>query len=211
MPELTFDFKWYRDAAGYRLIPAKPITLRRGQSILDIPSNQIQPARILRKGGPLQSYRPLDEFPTLFRHFIQASRTEAGVLGFVQKFGPLTHAALQRRDGIRNGDVVLDIIDSAEEMVKLLRGGIVAMPLKQLNASVVTEADGIRLKVGPACLLDALWLQLAQAKSGGKASFRECLQCHTLFATGVGTDRRADAKFCSDKCRITFNSLERSR
>jgi hypothetical protein len=38
----------------------------------------------------------------------------------------------------------------------------------------------------------------------------ECLRCHTLFATGVDTDRRADAKFCSDKCRITRNSLRRS-
>jgi hypothetical protein len=211
MPELAFDFKWYRDAAGYRLIPAKPMPLRRGQSILDVPSNQIQPARIVRKGGTLQTYQPLKVFPNLFRYFIGMPRTEDGVLEFVEKFGPLTYAAMQRRDGIRSGDVVWEIIDSANEMSELLRGAIIARPLRQLNAWIETEADGIRLKVSPACLLDALWLQLAQAKSGGKGSFRECLQCRSLFATGIGTDRRADAKFCSDECRITFNSLKRSR
>jgi hypothetical protein len=205
MPELVFDFTWYKDLNGYRLIPAKPITLRRGQSILDIPGHDIQPARIVRKGGELRSYRPLDKFPNLFRYFVGMPRTELGVLEFIERFGPLTY------DGLRDGEVVPGIIDSAENMAQVLRGRIVAIPLNKLNASIVTEDHAMRLKVSPVCLLDALWLQLAQAKVGGRASFRECLQCHTLFATGIGTDRRADAKFCSDKCRITFNSLKRSR
>ena len=96
-------------------------------------------------------------------------------------------------------------------MSRAVRGQIIAMPLNRLNASIVTEHDGMRLKVSPECLRDALWLQLAQARTGGSADFRECLLCQTLFATGIGTDRRADAKFCSDACRIKFNSLKRSR
>jgi len=203
---LAFDFEWYIVAKGYRLVPAAPITLRRGQSILDIPVGNDRPAKVVRIGGALQSYRPLDKFPKLFRYFIDMPRTEAGVLKFIERFGPLTYNGLRG-----DGDVVLDAIDAAEAMAEASRGRTTSMPLNKLNASIVTENNFMRLKVSPVCLLDALWLQLAQAKAGGKASFRECLQCQELFATGVGADRRADAKFCSDKCRITFNSLKRSR
>jgi hypothetical protein len=207
MPDLIFDFTWYRHADGYRLIEAKPIPRRRGQSSLDISSRDIQPARIAPNGGPLQSYRPLDKFPNLFRYFIGMPKTGVGALEFIERFGPLTYNGLKK-----DGEVVPAIIDHANEMSQAAGGGIVAMALNKLNASIlVTEHNIMRLKVSPVCLLDALWLQLAQAKSGGMASFRECQQCQTLFPTGIGTDRRADAKFCSDTCRIKFNSLKRSR
>jgi hypothetical protein len=205
MPELTFDFTWYRDAKGYGLIAAKPITRRRGQSILDVRIDDIQPARVVRKGGALQSYRPLDKFPNLYEQFVGIQRTENGVKGFIERFGPLTNEGLRG-----NGEVVPAMIDRADAMAELLRGHTVAMPLNSLQASIVTKDNSIRLKVSPACLLDALWLQLVQAKASGKGA-RECLQCQTLFTTGVGTNRRADAKFCSDVCRIKYNSLRRSR
>ena len=179
---------------------------RRRQSILDVKSSDIQPARIVRNGGSLQSYRPLDKFPNLFRYFISIPKSESGVLEFVERFGPLTYDGLKR-----DGDVVPEVIDWAEEMSQALRGRIIALPLNKLNAAIVTDHNGIRLKVMPTCLLDALWLQLAQAKSHGSANFRECLKCHNLFMAGAGADRRADAKFCSDECRIEFNSLKRSR
>jgi hypothetical protein len=198
MPDLIFDFTWYKDPKGYRLIPARPQKRRPGQSFLDaIPG---EPARIIRNGGALQSYRPLDNFPDLFKHFINIPRTEKGVLEFVEKFGLLTY----------DGDVVPAIIDQAEEMAQVLRGRIIAMSLNKLNAKIVADHNGMRLKVSPTCLVDALWLQLAQAKSG-PANFRECLQCHKLFMAGGGEERRADAKFCTDKCRIEYHSLARTR
>jgi hypothetical protein len=203
MPELSLDFKWYKDPNGYRLIPAKPLKRRPGQSILHSPVSDVQVARIVRNGGVLQSYRPLD-ISNLFNRFIDKAMSENGVLKFVETYGPLTH------DGLRGkGDHVPALIDQAEQMTQALRGEIVAMPLNRLNASIVADRNGgIRLKISPACLLDALWLQLAQEKSATK--FRECQQCNNPFMAGVGA-RRADAKFCSDKCRIEFNSLKRSR
>jgi hypothetical protein len=96
-------------------------------------------------------------------------------------------------------------------MSQALRGRIVGMPLRPLNASIVSDNGKMRLKISPACLLDAIWLQLVQEQSAGAANLRECDYCHKLFMAGVGTDRRADAKFCSDKHRIEFNSLERRR
>jgi hypothetical protein len=201
MPDLTFDFTWYKDRKGYRLIPAKP---SRRRSILDAKAGDVQPARIVRNGGTLQSYRPLEFFPNLFSRFIDMAKSENGVLEFVEKFGPLTHDGLRR-----DGDVVPAVIDQAENMSQVLRGRIIAMPLNSLNASLVTERNDIRLKVSPACLIDALWLQLAQAKS--VTNFRECPQCHRSFMTGRRTNRRADAKFCSIECKTKFHSLERSR
>ena len=197
MPDLVFDFTWFKDPKGYRLIPAKPIPQRPGQSLLDLPSGVFQPARIVRNGGKLQSYRPLEVFPNLFSRFIDTAKTEEGVLKFVQAFGPLT------QDGLRKaGDHVPRIADEASAMGR--SGG--RSPIK-LVAAIVTDFSGIRLKVSPSCLLDALWLQFAQSNTRS----RECLQCHSPFMVGVAAGRRADAKFCSDECRISFNSLKRSR
>ena len=95
-------------------------------------------------------------------------------------------------------------------MSEVLRGGIIAMPLNRLIASIETDHKGeIRLKVRPACLLDALWLQLALAKSVSK--FRECRQCQKSFMAGGGSGRRMDAKFCSIECKTKYFSLKRSR
>jgi hypothetical protein len=202
MPDLTFDFTWYKHAGGYRLIPAKPLPRR--QSPLDFRFEDIQPARIVPKGGPLKEYRPLKS-DILFDHFIRTAKSEDGVLEFINAYGPLTS------DGLRKGgEVVPAIIDAAKEMSEVLRGRIVAMPLEPLNVSIITDHERrMRLEIRPYCLLHALWLQMAQAS--GVASFRECQRCGEPFVVGGGGNRRADAKFCSDKCRIEFNSLQRSR
>jgi hypothetical protein len=120
------------------------------------------------------------------------------VLMVVETYGPLTHNGLRG-----NGDIVPALIDQAKEMFEVIRGGMVGMPLNKLNVSIVTGHNGeIRLKVTPACLLDALWLQLAQAQSGpNKAKLRFCAQCDKP----LDADKRADAKFCSDKCRVNFS------
>ena len=204
MPALSFDFTWYRDPKGYRLIPAKPIRLRKGQSILDAPPGDTQPARIVRNGGALQSYKPLvDEFLStrVVEQFI-AITSEQGMLEFVKTFGPLTHNGLRGK-----GEIVPALIDQAKTMSEVIHGRIVAMPLNKLNAAIITDNIGLRLKVSPANLLDALWLQLAQSN---RHSFRQCSQCGKSFVIGSG-HRRTDAKFCSDDCRIEFNSLRRSR
>jgi len=92
-------------------------------------------------------------------------------------------------------------------MRDVIRGRTVAAPLNPLNASIVTDGGGLRLKLRPVTLLDALWLLLAQSEGKG---FKECRKCGKLFAAGPGL-RRRHADFGSDGCRIKFNSLQRSR
>jgi len=202
MPVLTFDFKWYKHAGGYQVVPAKLLRER----VLDARPDEIEPAKIVPKGGRLESYSPhVDE--TLFEYFLDKAKSERGVLEFVTNYGPLTN------NGLRKGsEVVQKIIDAAKEMEDVLRGRMFAMPLSPLNVSVVSDDRRTRLKVSPKCLLDALWLALAQVKSSG-VRFRECEngKCRKLFVAGVSGNRRRDAKFCCDKCRIEFNSLQRSR
>ena len=117
--DLTLDFTWHKDMRGYRLVPAKFPRLRPGQSILDAKLADIQPARIVRNGGALQSYRPLEMVSRLHNQFISLAKTESGVLRFVETFGPLTHEGLRGK-----GDVVQYAIDQADDMMKVRRGGI---------------------------------------------------------------------------------------
>ena len=207
MLELTLSFTWYKDAKGYQLVPGEPLRLRPGQSILDVKSSDIHLAqpRIVRLGGKLQSYQPFEKVSRLHDQFLDMATTESGVLKFIQAFGPLT------QDGLRGeGEDVQNVIDQAESMSEVLRGGIIAMPLNRLIASIEADrSNGVSLKVRPACLLDALWLEVAKAKSVSKV--RECRQCGEPFGAGRGTKRRADAKFCSPKCKKKYFSLKRSR
>jgi len=192
MPDLTFDFKWYRHTGGYRLIPAK---LHRHKSMLDARSDDIQPARVVPNGGTLESYQPL-EIENLFEHFIKVARSEDGVLEFVKRFGPLTFGGLRK-----DGEKVPPIIDAVKEMLEVQRRRTTAIPLQPLNVMIITDDEQrLRLKVSPKCLLDALWLQLAQASSS--ATFRECRNCREPFVAGPKGNRRGDAKFCSDECRV---------
>jgi hypothetical protein len=188
MPQLEFDFTWYKDAKGYRLTP------ERGRG-LDAPAWEVQPARIVRNRGRLLPYEPL-RIEDLFERFSRI-KTPEDVLRFVETYGPLTHSGLRGK-----GDVVHDLIAEARDM-----RSSVSKPLGRLNVTIRNAVSETRLRVRPASLLDALWLQFAQAGSRS----RECPQCHERFLVGVAARRRADAKFCSAECRKRFNSLRRSR
>lgn len=199
--DVTLNFTWYKDTKGYRFVPTT--TKRRpGQSILDAKLADIQPARIVRLGGTLLSYRPFEKVSRLHNQFISLAKTESGVLRFVETFGPLTHEGLRGK-----GDAVHDVITHAEDMTKVLRGGIVALPLGPLQTTIQSDRRGVmRLEVRPRSLIDALWFELSQDKS--KTDFRECLECSKLFQVGGGA-RRVGAIFCSDECRVKHNNKHR--
>lgn len=52
-------------------------------------------------------------------------------------------------------------------------------------------------------------IALAKAVRAQVPDSTHCKLCGGEFYRGIGTDRRGDAVFCSDKHRITFNSLSR--
>jgi hypothetical protein len=157
--------------------------------------------RIRAKGIALDPYNPIDEFPDLYERFARV-RSEADVIKFVRAYGPLTHDGLGGK-----GDTIQKVQRQAESMAA---GNLhVGLVLCNLDAVLAADHDGIHLRVKPANLLDALWLQFAQAASKGLAN--RCKQCKAVFATGPDTKRRKGAEFCSVECKTKFHSLKRSR
>ena len=84
--------------------------------LLAMKANDIQPARVVGKGGSLRSYRPLNKFPELFNIFAKISRTPEGVLDFINEFGPLTRVREERENSVPA------VLDDADMMQELLHG-----------------------------------------------------------------------------------------
>jgi hypothetical protein len=171
------------------------------------------------KPNELQAYRPLDCYESLYAEFARVNSPE-DVLDFIERFGPLTREGLDAR----KGELVNGALVHAEAIRELLadsssgdgrhRLAVIgqANPFAGLVVSLdIDPADtSLRLRLAPASLLDALWLQAVQELSSG-ATVRQCRHCGHWFETGARTGRRLDAKFCSDKHRIAFNSLKRAK
>jgi hypothetical protein len=222
MAVVDIDFEWKRSTKGYRVVASKrrePQLVYHPLGIRVTPSFVVDtPLRIVPRRGKLEVYRPsLDDLSRIFVATVKTKTRE--VLNFVEKFGPLTDDGLNPKIG----ESTYEALVHAEAMREFLayasndaRHVVAAQSnqssLSNISASLVfdpmTSRPKIRLK--PASLLDAMWLQLGQ-KVSGDAVIRECKHCGEWFEVGAGTGRRLDAKFCSDKHKITFNSLKRSR
>jgi hypothetical protein len=216
MPTSQIDFTLTRDKRGYRIVPKEALPPRRpGQSNSDriLAAEYNVADRIIWNGGPLVPYKPLRKVPDLFKIFAKIPRNADGVLSFVNIYGHFTNA------GLGCGDMVPTVLEEADRMSKCLdrlsspRPSLGQdIPLTKLLGFVVADraSGGIALKLVPATLRDALWLQLAEALADG-TKMRKCRYCDEWFRAGAGTDRRADAEFCSDEHRKRFNSLKRSK
>jgi hypothetical protein len=199
----TIQLDWWKDPKGYHLAEVgRPKFLR-----------------VVRNSRDRQVLcRPLDSSDTLFRTFANTATTPEGVLKFVQSFGPLTTW------GYDQGDLVGDVIHRALNMQGALKWAA-AQPRRPTPSDETffgpgvtlhawldwdAESNSPRWQFRPGTLIDGLWLQFAQAVTRG-VQMRTCMHCGDLFEAGLGTGRRLDAKFCSDKHRIAFNSLKRSK
>ena len=207
-PVILIEFDWERDPKGYRLV------------------EDARSTRVVRNGKghapkDFEHCRPLSATDSAFRIFANIATTPAGVLEFVQRFGPLTAAG---RDANHGEDVRL-VISNALGLRQLLRyfsgnekrphlatSRFQATQPISLDAQVIWDPVSMvpRWELRPKYLLDALWLQLGQAlTSGGRIS--QCQHCGSWFEAGRKTGRRLDSKFCCDEHRTAFNSLKRSR
>jgi hypothetical protein len=199
MASVSVKFTSYVDRKGYKIVPFKP-KLPKGQSLLDIPLRDIQPARITRNGGERRPLR-LNEYPMAYGEFANI-RTSDELLAFITKYGPLTEK-----------NEIQKLLDEAAEMKASLRKRkLPTWSIVDLKASFSTDkaSGSATIKYSPARLLDALWLQLSHELSSG-AQVKQCVRCGNWFSVGGKSRRRLVAQFCTDKCRIEFNSLARTR
>ena len=197
----TIDFTWARDPRGYRLTKTAPRRLVRNG-----------PNRTEVLCPPLTGEE--------FRIFAANATNDAGLLAFVNQYGPLSWMGFDAK----MGDVVDHVMWDARTMRDLLAvsadehslgpdpGPAYVGSFISVDAAVVWDpaSKSLRWQFRPNSLLDALWLQFGQAVTRG-AQLRACEHCGAWFEAGAGTGRRADAKFCSDEHRITHNSLKRSK
>jgi hypothetical protein len=195
----------------YQLVPVRPLPQRKpGQSIrdqiLDMPSKDITgPARIVGN-GKRKHKKHIANHPDLFRKFADI-RTVGALLDFIREFGRLTDEA--------EGDDVLFLLLEAKAMRGALkyvdkRNRAFPASISDLKATLIVNARTGRIekRILPQTLLQALWLQFVYAPIG-VAKLKTCLFCGEQFRAGKGS-RRQDAKFCSRKHQIQFNSLARS-
>jgi hypothetical protein len=183
MRQIFIDFEWQKDNEGYRLLA--PVLLAPPKKyihpIFRFPVEESllgrdwgKPQRIARRGGRLVSYRPLDQFHSLFKLFANAATDAPGLLGFVNKFGPLTTAGLDKDRG-EPVELMLEHANAMREwlgysvgdrsrlveQLALEHGGV---PLSSMTVRLTLDPNTRkpRLRLTPRSLLDALWVQLGQ-------------------------------------------------
>jgi len=165
-------------------------------------------------GERLETYKPLELHENLFGELASIRQTPDGVLNFVKKFGPLTLEGMPSIEG----EEVAVVLEAAQTISRLL----LANERKRIPSNFSPPPRPVHLNVRildpashkhpftlvPETLLDAIWLQLADALSVN-AEIHRCLQCGLWFPAGRGFRRRQDAKFCSAEHQILFNNQKR--
>lgn len=230
MATLNIDFEWDRDEAGYEFVPPCSGDRRSCSHVADEAEDAAtdllrridNAGRIVRKGGNLVPYRPLEKVPGLHKIFAHTARSPEGLFNFVTRFGPLTAEGRDPNLGRGGGDSVAVCISHAETMHAFLEMDDVEKKSYissfgkfgpdwfsvAASLSVSPETGLFQILLRPKNLLAALWFELAQLLSGD-ATIRQCLHCGSWFEVGPGTGRRLDAKFCKDEHRVIFNSRKR--
>jgi hypothetical protein len=227
MPTFRIDFEWRRDEAGYEYVPpARDDAAHTEQIVLDdllplsMGGEPTRRHRIVRRGGRLVPFRPFDHVDGIYRIFAALGNSTEGLLDFFGRFGPLTQAGLDQRIGedvefaISAAKIIRDLLasSSAERATYFSKFGDRGISWSRVDVALLANpvTGKLQLKFMPPTLMNALWLEFAQALSDD-AVMRECLHCGSSFQVGPGTGRREDAKFCSDSHRIAFNSKKRSK
>ena len=221
-PEGLFHFTWQVDQLGYDL-KYEPAMSGKTSMTSEIPG-----WHLVRKGGPLREYWPLDDHPGLFRQFANLpedlSTEPKDLLAFANKFGLLGFGLLRfmpRGEPPDSEDLKgwRDYIHSFRTMVDAIDGKREKEACEAFNAhirprmTVRIERDPFgsslpRLHSTPLTLVGALWLQVAGQLTEG-LTFRKCKQCPIHFPVGSGTRFRTTKIFCSDRCRVAWNRQKR--
>jgi hypothetical protein len=236
MANLFIDFEWHRCPKGYRLGQAREIARVTGKAA---PETYPDETWIVPNGAERTPYRPFDRDIPIYSAFARV-RTAEDLLKFAEIYGSLgwtypdwgesvsrdLMTAQAFRDLLSSkskGPRVL--ADTFNSRLRAMRINNLMRDMQPVPADIDEEefqvwfgtthivADpkkGVRLKIKNETLSEGLWWQLA-VKLMDNLDFVECRQCGQWFETGPGAGRRQGAEFCSDKCRILFNSLKRSK
>jgi hypothetical protein len=96
----------------------------------------------------------------------------------------------------RNGDLLRPAWSA---LLRIANEQLVRHPVTGRIAESSDAHPAARFTISAGSLISALWLQLARAIADNP-QFRQCEECGDDFE--ISTDRRADARFCTDACRL---------
>ena len=184
----------------------------------------VKPQRILRAGGSLIPYRPVEMLDQIFNAYINTEPTPEGLLGFINRFGPLTRRGLDENFGepldfaINNLKCTVSLIeafgqtakaDQRRAVTKLLGADGIELYGIKVRVLFDEQTQTLRTEHVARDLTAALWLRVLEVQASDIV-MRKCGHCCAWFTAGMGTGRHLNARFCTDEHRITFNSLKRT-
>ena len=208
MQEVPFAFVWPVDEAGYQFVQVDPESgdpNKAGSNVL------------VRRGGPLRYYHPLDD-ESLWVRFAENCRDSASALQFANEYGRLGRSSegpdnqldhiLETAAGLREIRGHLQVGDRKAATLCFSKSGLPTM--KQVILWYANEPERFRYRLLPLSLRDALLHQAGEAITGNRR-FRRCRNegCSNWFRLGpqasdAGRARTITARreFCSDRCRV---------
>jgi hypothetical protein len=168
-----------------------------------------------------ETIRPLTLRPTLYLDFAQLDGSPDACLQFARRWGLLTIQFFEKPKA--------EPIKLWKEEIGSIRFLLQGLPLADANNAQSTiavrsltnlgVAANVFLQQGPPplppslvlrprTLIDAIRLQMAHAFAGG-VEVATCARCGSWFERG--TNRRSDARFCSDTCRFKHHNARRGK
>ncbi|MBM3531158.1 MAG: hypothetical protein FJX62_24040 [Alphaproteobacteria bacterium] len=209
MGEIWIDFEW-PIAKSYRIVSYPPAPVVPGRVTLT--GNPHGPH--IKPDGPVIMKRPLEVWPDLYLQFAKLEPTPENCVKFARKFGQLgTYRENADEESISDWQYHAAQFKLLKKMVdgrKLTPQSSDDFRLADIDLRLRPRRGQLKLALVPRSLLTAMKLQFAQRVSSG-ASVRTCEHCGVWFEAGIGTDRRADAKFCCDSHRYDFNNQRKGQ
>ncbi len=192
MPNQT-SFIWDRCPVHYE------IRERKGVRFI-FPIREVKPEKI----------RPLELNNALFRQFADTHNDEAKTIEFANAFGLLTTPPTEE-EALSEWYVYSDRMRIAiERWVEGQKDEVCTiindMKLSRLSLRIDVEDwnEPPVLRVSPASLIDAIWVQFAYAVSNNHQQ-KTCENCGVWFSYGRGTGRTAKSRFHNDRCRAKWH------
>ena len=154
-------------------------------------------------------YRPLEQYPALFREFADTETSPEGVLQFVKKYGHTeTYSYHDYTQDGRHLYYLYAAIEDMREAIQIWERGdlkelvryMVIPPELTIKFRIIPGREKPALVIEPKTLLDGMWIQFAQAVTGD-TNLQKCSVCPTWFVYGSGTGRRSSSLYCSERCR----------
>ena len=215
---IIFTLKWPVDQEGYRIERRAPVTT--GAMI----SRHGGYDSIVRKGGPMSEYEPL-QVPGLWRRLAETKKTPQGALDFVGKYGFLHRKNVKAetfadiKEAIETARVLSVLYDKndwvrvADRLNEASRDSLFSLGgIGRLGIVFHAEQGAERpdLKFRPGSLWSAILVQYLDDMSGG-AKMRKCIGpgCPEWFKFGPGTGRRETARYHSPTCQQAHAYMKR--